>query len=263
MHLLLLGDLLLLLLNQLAGLFNSHAEVFVVLQDNLDLLDVQVNEHTGDLGGFVILELLDEIENGGTNLVLVVWVISLDGLDERAASHQIGFLDRNLLNRLLLGGEASYVVLLNRHLLHRLHLTLHNLGVLACRSHVVDGLLATGLTVLELLAFVAHVTLLALVLCILVVTTLGRSLTRLVLTNSWHLLEELLEHLKESLGFVGQGGLLEPVLFAEVNKVDLVLVILVLDLADFLDFVVVNLERAALEVDVVELTYGLGSGIGS
>ena len=80
----------------------------------------------------------------------------------------------------------------------------------------------------------------------------------------WHLLEELLEHIKEPLLLKAHSRLLEAIIFlTESSKVELVLVLFVLDFADFLNFVVVDLEFATLELDALELRHGLARGVWS
>ena len=124
--------------------------MIVALQVFVDLGDVQVNEHTGDLGSlFVIRELLDKVENGGTNGVLVVRVLSNDGLDEIGASHRVGFLLRRRLRQHRLNlylphrhwhrlHQLLQLLYLLHWLLHRLYLLhwlLHRLYLLHCLLH--------------------------------------------------------------------------------------------------------------------------------
>jgi len=52
-------------------------------------------------------------------------------------------------------------------------------------------------------------------------------------------------------------------LLTESHKVELILVLFVLDFADFLNFVVVDLECATLKLDALELRHGLACGVWS
>lgn len=225
----------------------------------MNLWYVKVNKHTRDFGGFVTLQLLDEIENCGTDSVFVVRIFRNDGLNQRGATHKVSFLHsgRLLLNLRL--AEAWYhIVLLNRHLLHGLHTALQihaDLGVLAHRD---TARLLASITICAILALVAKIRArLALILDVVrAAYRLGsRAWPGLAL---WHLLKELLEHLKEHFGLVAHSRLLQTVLLTEAHEVNLVLVLFVLELADFLDFVVVDDEGAALEVTVVEIRDRLG-----
>jgi len=262
---LLLGGLLLLGSNKLAGLLDSHAEVLVVLQDVVQLWDLQIDQHTSDLWCLVTLQLRDEFENCGTNLVLVVWVFFDDGLHHRNAALQVSVFDRQDWLLLLLLREAWHHVLLNRHLLNRLHLSLHIhviLRDLAHRSaHVVGAGLRATVAVLAIPTLVLEIlALLALVLHR-VGSTVG-SWCGLVV-HVWHLGEEFLEHVKKNLLFHAHSRLLEALRLTESHEVNLVLVFYVLKLAYFLDLVVIDLESAALELDALELRDSFGGVVWS
>lgn len=73
------------LLNEhLVSLMDSATEVLPVCEVALDLLDGQVDQHTSDLGRELLADLAEhEVENGSTNLVLVVRVDNVDGLVDR------------------------------------------------------------------------------------------------------------------------------------------------------------------------------------
>ena len=61
------------------GLFNSLLENLERGQVQLDLADGQLDEHTRDLGGqFLATELLHEVEDNLSNLLLEVWGLFLD-----------------------------------------------------------------------------------------------------------------------------------------------------------------------------------------
>ena len=75
-------------------MLDSHAEVIVVLQDVVQLLNLQIDQHTSDLWCVVTLQLRDEFENCGTNPVLVVWVFFDDGLHQRNAALQVNVFHR-------------------------------------------------------------------------------------------------------------------------------------------------------------------------
>ena len=249
--------------DELVGLLDSHDEVIVVLEDIVDLLDVQVDKHTSDLWSFITLQLLDEFENCGTNRVLVVWVFGNDGFHNRNATLQVGILDRQRrLDLLLLRGEAwHHIVLLNRHLLN-LTLHAHDLRVMAHISLHSAGLGAATIAVLSVLAlFVIIWACLAWVLNMLWSITVGGSWAGSL--TIWHLLEEFLEHFKEHLLLNAHSRLLEAMFLTESYKVELVLVLFVLDFADFLNFVMVDLECATLELDALEIRHSLARGVWS
>jgi len=64
------------------SLGHSVSEQFEVIQNLDDLRDWQINQHTSNLGSLLLSdELNDEVEDGGSYLVLVVWVIGVDGVD--------------------------------------------------------------------------------------------------------------------------------------------------------------------------------------
>lgn len=60
----------------------SHAQEVVALKDQLDLLDVEVNQHASNLWSFITLKLIYEVVDCGTNLLLVVWVFCGDTLED-------------------------------------------------------------------------------------------------------------------------------------------------------------------------------------
>ena len=90
------------LVEELAGLLDAGVQKRPVLHDELDVLDGQIDEHTGDLGGLVAHNLLDVLVEDRANLVLVVGVLRDDGVDYGVACHQVALVDRHLLLLLLL-----------------------------------------------------------------------------------------------------------------------------------------------------------------
>ena len=65
------------------GLSDLLLELLVELEVLSDLFDGQVDEHSGDLGGFVFSgDLLNEFEDDLSDLMLVVLVLGDDGGDE-------------------------------------------------------------------------------------------------------------------------------------------------------------------------------------
>lgn len=71
------------MLEQLLGVERELLEEVVVAQVSHDLLSVQVNEHTGNLGGlWWSNNLLNEVEDDSSDLVLVLGVLWNNRWDE-------------------------------------------------------------------------------------------------------------------------------------------------------------------------------------
>ena len=112
---------------ELAGLVDAGLEEVVVLHDQLDVGDWQIDEHTSDLRGLWSDELVDELVQDGSDLVLVVGVLGDDGRQDLVAGHDESLVHGQLLLDLLL--LLAQLLLL---LLHGLHLSLvrHHVHVL-------------------------------------------------------------------------------------------------------------------------------------
>jgi len=237
--------------DQLVSLLDSHAEVFVVLQNVVDFWDVQVDEHASDFRGLAALQRVDEAEDGSANLLLVVGVLLDNTLDKRSAAHEISLLHARgllrLLHRLLEAWHAAHLVW---------HLLWHLLHGLLDAAHVHWSLVLSTLNRTALGASVAVVVgsgsatdvlaRLALVLHSVIVVKSWRAL----LVALWgQFLEDLLDHFNQNFRLVMiLEGRRATVLLAEFDEVDFVLVFLVMELSDFLDLVMVDLELAAHEL---------------
>ena len=125
---------------ELAGLVDTGLEEVVVLHDQLDVGDWQIDEHTSDLGSLWSDELVDELVQDGSDLVLVVGVLGDDGRQDLVAGHDESLVHGQLLLDLLL--LLAQLLLL---LLHGLHLSL-------VRHHVHVLLHGTAELVLHLVA---------------------------------------------------------------------------------------------------------------
>lgn len=106
-------SLLHLLVEEFVSLLDASVEERPVLHDVLDVLDGEVDEHAGDLGGELLAsELLHEVEDGIANGLLHVLVLGLDGGD------QLGALGVEVLLGLRHVGVLSHVGLGSLGLLH-------------------------------------------------------------------------------------------------------------------------------------------------
>lgn len=95
---------------------DTGLEQIVVLEDELDVVDGQVNEHTGDFRGLWPDQLSDKLIEDGTDLVLVVGVLRNDSWQNHVGSH----------DKLLVEGQRR--LLLNLWLI--LNLVVHRLDVM-------------------------------------------------------------------------------------------------------------------------------------
>lgn len=83
---------------QFASLLHTSLQEAEVLHNVLDVVDGKVDEHTGDLGGFGWShDLLDVLEEDGTDLLFVSGVLWHDGVDQVSASKQVSLLQAQLL----------------------------------------------------------------------------------------------------------------------------------------------------------------------
>ena len=221
-----------LLSDELAGLLDTGLKQREVLHDELDVLDGQIDEHTGDLGGLLGSdELVDVLVEDGADLGAVVGVLRHERRKHLMAGEQVLLLDAH--RRLL--GRGRHGLLLGRRL--RLHLVGdHHVLLRVLMHHVATAAvvhLVARRTVLRarasreaLLVRAAHLT---------------HVWTLLLLHEEGHRLKEHLEVVLHLL-LVGEIGPLSVlrVLLAEDLEIVLIARCLVLKLTDFLDLVVVN-----------------------
>lgn len=117
-------------------LSNTGLEQIVVLQNQLNVVDWQVNEHTGDLGCFLTDQLGNEFVEHGSNLVLVVRVIWDDSRKDDVSGHHVLLVDgqcllgNGLLLNLVIHLLHLHVLLLSRLSLHHHVLWLHSAHLL-------------------------------------------------------------------------------------------------------------------------------------
>lgn len=276
----------LVLLEQLLGVEGELLEEVVVAQVSHDLLSVQVNEHTSDLGGlWWSNNLLDEVKDHSSNLILVLLVLWDNRWDESLSLGLVGsdslvdwswlLLGLSALLHLLLGSHLllllwSHVELLGVLLLHHVHLHVHLLLLLLLLLRV---LLHELLLLLHHLHWVLHM---------IGMWHWDSSLGSLVLVH-WASLSELWSGLwslvEEGAGesWVGQersedgvqvlsvdgvrdlstSGVLVQVLL----EVSVVFHGLVLDLSELLDLVVVDVELSVTESGSVQGVLSVGGSV--
>jgi len=265
----------------LKGLLDLVLQVAKVHHVVLDLVDGELDEHTGDLGClFISDESLDVLVDAATDLLLHVRVVGVQGWDILGSLSQVLLADGHHL--VLLWHHAAHVLvglwwhllllllghwLLTHHswvLWHLAHLV-HALHVLLLASHT--ALVLHVLLVMHVLTHASLVVVASVLSWSLVVLT---SVSELLVTHV-HLLvgllvilndtEKLLKHLSK-MRLRGQviplksSGLLGLVLL----PVSLVTSLFHLKLSDLLDLVVVDQEHLALAVVVLQVLFGL-SGI--
>jgi hypothetical protein len=261
------------------GLVDSLDEEVVVLEDHLDLVDLQVDEHTGDLGGLVTLEGNNKLVDNGTDLVAVVWVLCGNTWEDWESGGQVLVLDTLLA---LLASElltthwlAGHNLLLSAHWLlvwhwhvHLLaHWSLHHvavrhatLAVLALHAtHMLLSLTLHAATIALLVALALEAS--TLLLLALWGTHLGELTTAGLPEVSWDLFQYAGEAKKELVLVDGLAPLVLSVLHSKLTEANLVLGLLVLNLTDLLDLVVVDVEGTALDLHAGELLLGGGSCI--
>lgn len=245
---------------------NTGLEEIVVLENELNVVNWEIDEHTGDLGCLWSDQLCDEFVEDSSDLVLVVRVVGDDGREDVGAGHDELLVD----GKCLLWGSLLLDLLV--HLLHLLHLLLGGWLLLwlhhwlsSHASHWGTGVLvhhAWSLSSLSLVSVVVSSLLVrstwATWSSVLEVLSLSHwSLWLLLLHEHWHALDEKFEVVLE-LFLVGEVGPLGGlgVLLAELLEATLVLGGLVLELADLLDLVVVDGQGLVLHNGVVELLLG-------
>jgi len=261
----------------LHGLLNLEVEVVEVTHVGLDLVERQFNEHTGDLWRLLVTnELLNELVDGVTNLILQVRILRRNGWDESGS----------LLLVSLSNGHLSWVTLVVHHWLLHWHWLLnhtlvrwwHLLLLLGTTlHHVLLHLVATHHTRLLLLHLLTWVHLLLAwtsweltwVLSWRSVVVLSWSSWSLVLSIIHLLLgsfivlndtEELLEHL----GQVRLRGQVIPLETSSLLSLVLLPVSLVtslfhVKLSDLLDLIVVDHEHLSIDSMVLQVLLSLCS----
>jgi len=121
------------------SLIDTGLEKDPVLHHSLDVLKWQVDQHTSDLWSlFWGKDLLDEFEEDGTGLVLVVRVLGNHGWEDLVALGDELLVDAHLLLHLhlLLLLHLHLLLLLHLHLLHLLHVSVHHVHVHVVATHV-------------------------------------------------------------------------------------------------------------------------------
>ena len=222
------------------------------MEDVLHFGNRQVNQHTSDLGGLLRSnKLSNKLVQDGSDLFAVVGVLLDDSGENLVASDEVLLINGHLLLGLslsLLLSKSLGLHLLRLHLLHLLELGGGNLPLNG--SHVAHGhrlstlvahhaVLAVGCSVL---ARTTRMTLVAaLTVVVAAVLRVAAHVRGLAGEHERHLLQDHLEVELEFLLLVKVGPLAGGgVLSAESLEILLVLVLLVLNLAHFLDLVVVN-----------------------
>ena len=234
-------------------MLQTRVEEGPVLENVLHFGNGQINQHTSDLGGLLRSHKLShKLVQDGSNLFAVVGVLFDDSGENLVARDQVLLINAHLsllgLSLSLLLSESLGLHLLGLHLLHLLelgrgHLTLngshiaHSHGLSALVAH--HAVLAVVRSVLTRTSVLALVTALAVVVA--AVLSVAAHVRRLATEHERHLLQDHLEVELEFLLLVKVGPLAGGgVLSAESLEILLVLVLLVLNLAHFLDLVVVN-----------------------
>ena len=117
------------------SLVDSHAQEVVALQNTLDFVDAQINQHTSNLGGFVTLKMMHKVVNCGSDLLLVVWVLVGNSLDDLEGLLEVGLLNAGWLLVSWLHHWGTHL-LRSSDLLHRLsHVLTHRHVWLHVLSH--------------------------------------------------------------------------------------------------------------------------------
>ena len=186
-----------------SGFSNLLLEFRVVGEIELGLLEGQVNEHTGNLGGELLgAQLSYEVENGVSDLGLEMRVLSLDGRNDLqgvgVVSRGLGVLVRSTHLLLVLHrhvhlrhGHGRLSLLLASHVVH-VHATTGR--VVAVSVHHVAATFGVHVTVLSLLSIMRSLAAVVVV----VVTSLVVSLLSTVVSTA------LLERV-EALSLHGEG----------------------------------------------------------
>jgi len=278
----------------LKSLLDLHVQVVPVHHVLSDLVDWQLNEHTGDLWCLVVTnDHLDELVDAATDLGLQVGVVWVEGWDVLVRGVQVSLLDwhavwvllhahhlvgvwhhwhawslRHLLLLLLLLWHWLLLLLLLLLLNHSLlwwHV--HLLLLSHVRVHLLLLLAHVGVTLVHVLthaALVAAHVILSWAPVVLASSSLVSSDVTLELLVGLLVdlddTEELLEHLSQ-VRLRGQVVPLETSaqLGLVLLPVSLVTGLLHLELSDLLDLIVVDHEHLASEVVVLQVLLGLGS----
>jgi len=149
------------LIEESGGLVDFLLEFAIVGEIGLNFLEVQIDEHTGDLGGELLaLDLLHKVEDGIADLHFHVGVLSLDGWDELGSggvealllSAHLGLGAGHVLShhgRRHVAGGWGHHLLLAILVVHPLVGSLHR-GVASSvvHAHVVAAVLHVGVPVL-------------------------------------------------------------------------------------------------------------------
>ena len=247
-----------LLVEELAGLLDTSLQKTEVLHDELNVVNGKINEHTRDLGSLVWAgDLLDEVEEASSDLLLVVGVLGHNSVDELLTRNQVTLLQCHLcadLRWLRRGLGYGLWLLAAHHLVlscHHLWVHLHVRG-----SH--------GLGIAVHVLTVVHPVVVAIVL------THGTTWSVLEVTwATWHLATHswrsactshqhghlVKKHFQVELDLLLVGELgplsLVRVLLTEGLEVLLVKSGLVLQLTDLLDLVVVDRQRLVIDREVL------------
>jgi len=246
----------------------------------LGLLEGQVNEHTGNLGGELLgAQLSDEVENGVSDLSLEMRVLSLDGRNDLQG---VGVVSLGL--RVLVRGTHLLLVL-HRHvhlrhghgvrlsLLTTSHVHVHTTAgrVVAVTVHHVVATVGAHVAVLSLLSIVRSLAaVVAVVVSSLVVSLLSTVVSTALLerVESLSLHGEGLEELSDLVVELISGRDVLPVVVLVVQLLELlesefILGLFVLDVSEFLELVMADLELTAVEHAVVHVLESLLSLVGS
>lgn len=234
------------------GLLQTRVEEGPVLEDVLHLGNRQINQHTSDLGGLLRSnKLSNKLVQDGSDLFAVVGILVDNSGQDLVASDEILLINGHLLLGLslsLLLSKGLSLHLLRLHLLHLLELGCGNLplnGSHVAHGHSLRTLVAHHAVLAVVGSVLARSTMLALVATLAVVVAavlrVAAHVRGLAAEHEGHLLQDHLEVELEFLLLVKVGPLAGGgVLSAEGLEILLVLVLLVLNLAHFLDLVVVN-----------------------
>ena len=231
-----------------SGFLNLLSEFTVVGQEALSLVEGEVNEHTSDLGGKLrSLELSDEVEDGVTNRLLEMGVVSLARRNDLSSllvvslSSRVLRLDHHRLLHVVSSRQLNSVLLLHLLLSHLVHVLRHG---------------ASGVTTSLLVSMSLH-------------------LSHILLLSSSHLLKAIValhgEGLQELsnlvVEFVSGGDVLPVVVLVvqllELLETELILSLFILDLSELLELVMADLKLSLVEESVVAVLESLLGLVGS
>jgi len=189
-------------------LSNTGFEQIVVLENQLNIVNWKVDQHTGDLGRLGSDQLGNEFVEDGSNLVLVVRVVGNNSWEDDIGCHDKLLVDGQLLLRscLLLNLlvhllHLRHLLLCGRLLLHHWVLLLHSIWLLLVHH---AGSLTSSLSLIlsvvtsSLLLVITWATWTSVLVVVwssvLVVWSLAHGSLRLLLLHEhWHALDEKLE----------------------------------------------------------------------